>query len=99
MRSDLMRRMGMSVGLGVLAASIAMAINNDGKIGFFAFVGAALLGISIPPIIEPDRIEPRASEPGGFEPSTIQPRAVQPRAVHPDVAGPASKETPDPDAT
>lgn len=94
MRSDLMRRMGMSVGLGVLAASIAMAINNDGKIGFFAFVGAALLGISIPPIVEPDRIEPTEFEPGGFEPSTIQPAAVEP-----DVAEPASKETPDPDAT
>jgi hypothetical protein len=57
MRSDLMRRMGMSVGLGVLAASIAMAIEPSSQIGFFAFVGAALLGISIPPIVEPGRKE------------------------------------------
>ncbi len=57
MRSDLMRRMGMAVGLGVLAASIAMAIEPSNRIGFFAFVGAALLGISIPPIIEPGRKE------------------------------------------
>jgi len=63
MRSDLMRRMGMSVGLGVLAASIAMAINNSTQIGFFAFVGAALLGISIPPIVEPPKPEPPKPEP------------------------------------
>jgi len=59
MRSDLMRRMGMSVGLGVLAASIAMAIEPSNQIGFFAFVGAALLGISIPPIVEPGGKEMR----------------------------------------
>jgi hypothetical protein len=60
MRSDLMRRMGMSVGLGVLAASIAMAISQSNEtIGFFAFVGAALLGISIPPIVEPGGKEMR----------------------------------------
>ena len=63
MRSDLMRRMGMSVGLGVLAAAIAMAISqNDQTIGFFAFVGAALLGISIPPIVEPYKAEPFSKE-------------------------------------
>jgi len=63
MRSDLMRRMGMSVGLGVLAAAIAMAISqNDQTIGFFAFVGAALLGISIPPIVESGNAEPISRE-------------------------------------
>ncbi|KPJ72369.1 MAG: hypothetical protein AMK72_10025 [Planctomycetes bacterium SM23_25] len=63
MRSDLMRRMGMSVGLGVLAASVAMAISqNDQTIGFFAFVGAALLGVSIPPIVEPTPAQPRPKE-------------------------------------
>ncbi|HUU93917.1 MAG TPA: hypothetical protein VM238_22210 [Phycisphaerae bacterium] len=67
MRSDLMRRIGLSVGLGVLAAAIAMAIDNDSRIGFFAFVGAALLGISIPPIIEPDKAEPESAEPAEQE--------------------------------
>jgi len=63
MRSDLMRRMGMSVGLGVLATAMAMAISqNDQMIGFFAFIGAALLGISIPPIVEPDKAEPSSEE-------------------------------------
>jgi hypothetical protein len=53
MRVDLMRRIGMSVGMAVLACSIAMAVSDhDQTIGFFAFVGAALLGISIPPIVE-----------------------------------------------
>ncbi|HUU10151.1 MAG TPA: hypothetical protein VM431_06370 [Phycisphaerae bacterium] len=61
MRTDLMRRIGLSVGLGVLAATIAMAIRNADEIGFFAFVGGALLGISIPPITDTaaDPAEPR----------------------------------------